>query len=80
MPASTTGVTEGQKPQGHVVTGYLPPCPQSGTEDDYVLTVYALPKGYSPARIGGVVSFDAPGLHAHAIGEGTLTGTFTRKL
>ena len=80
IPVGTTGVTEGQQPAGHAVTGYLPPCPEGGTEDDYVFTVYALPKGYSPAKIGDVISFDAAGLHAHAIGEGTLTGTFARKL
>lgn len=80
IPAGTTGVTEGQQPQGHIVTTYLPPCPEGGTEDDYVFTIYALPKGYSPTKIGKVIAFDPTGLHAHAIGEGTLTGTFYRKL
>ena len=79
IPAGTNGVTEGQQPKGHVVSSYLPPCPEAGTEDDYVFTVYALPKDYSPAKIGSVISFDPDGLHAHAIGEGTLTGIFARK-
>ncbi|MHA6763374.1 YbhB/YbcL family Raf kinase inhibitor-like protein [Streptacidiphilus sp. PAMC 29251] len=80
IPVATTGVAEGGTPQGRTVVGWKPPCPPSGSTDTYEFTVYALPKGYQPTKVGTVPSYDLDGLEAHAVGKGMLSATATGKV
>ena len=75
IPPGTKGVAEGGAPQGRSVVGWTAPCPPSGNTDTYEFTVYAMPKGYVPAKTGTVPRYDVDGLEAHAVGEGMLSAT-----
>ena len=79
IPSTVKGVAEGGAAPGRAVVGWKAPCPPSGSTDTYEFTVYALPKGYAPAKLGTVPVYDADGLEAHALGEGTLSATATGK-
>ncbi|WP_160311522.1 YbhB/YbcL family Raf kinase inhibitor-like protein [Streptacidiphilus melanogenes] len=78
IPPGTTGLTEGGPSAGRVVAHYYPPCPQDGATDDYVVRVYAMPRGYQPARLGGALVVDAAGLRAHALALGEVDATVTK--
>ncbi|MFC1420833.1 YbhB/YbcL family Raf kinase inhibitor-like protein [Streptacidiphilus cavernicola] len=77
IPPAVKGVAEGGAPQGRTVVGWKAPCPPTHTTDTYEFTVYALPKGYAPTKLGAVPVYDVDGLAAHALGEGTLSATAT---
>lgn len=70
LPAGTTGGAV-------VVTNYLPMCPGTGNTDQYQFTIYAEPASYHPPKIGGMYAVDRDQLAAHALGVGTLLGTYT---
>ncbi len=77
IPPGTSGITPGGPLPGRTVEGWLAPCPGGGATDDYVFTVYALPKDYRPTRLGESLVYDATGLAAHALAMGTVNGSVT---
>jgi phosphatidylethanolamine-binding protein (PEBP) family uncharacterized protein len=68
----------GSNAGGFEVQSYLPMCPGQGNTDQYEWTLYAEPDSYHPPKIGASYGVDPEHLAAHALGIGSLIGSYSQ--
>jgi hypothetical protein len=75
---NVTSMAAGGNAGGFEVQNYLPMCPGTGNTDQYQWTLYAEPNSYHPPKFAGSYGVDPTQLAAHALGIGTLIGTYSQ--
>jgi phosphatidylethanolamine-binding protein (PEBP) family uncharacterized protein len=78
LKPTVAALAAGSAGGGVEVANYLPMCPGAGNTDQYQFTIYAEPAAYHLPKIGASYAVDPGALAAHALGIGTLDGTYTQ--
>jgi phosphatidylethanolamine-binding protein (PEBP) family uncharacterized protein len=73
-----TSMAPGSNAGGLEVLSYLPMCPGTGNTDEYQWTLYAEPNSYHPPKFGKSYGVDPGQLAAHALGIGSLIGSYAQ--